>query len=375
MRPVSARFLAAVAEGGSYTTTSRVRVVATGQNGVDPSGAVILTLDGVTGKVVMDATADTRSTMDLAVPGKYWPTDATSALAPYGVGEVFIEKGVVYGDGGTEWVALGYFRIDTPAQQDLLGTVELAGPDRMQGIIDGKIPFPMVFPAGMHITAVIEALVGDIYPWAGYDFDPAIVGAVLATQQVTTDDRYGFLKNLVTAYGCIAYWDYRGLLVVKPPPDPTDPVITIAGGHGGVLSTLSRSLTRQGVTNGVVVSGEQLTDSTQPVTVLVTDDDPNSPTRWGGPFGKVPQFFSSSALTTPGQCMAAGQSILARSTGLPYSLDFGQVPNPALEVDDPALIAYPGHREGHVISQLAVPLEAKTLQTGQTRQLVTGVFG
>jgi hypothetical protein len=62
------------------------------------------------------------------------------------------------------------------------------------------------------------------------------------------------------------------------------------------------------------------------------------------------------------------------STGLPYNVDFGQIPNPALEPLDPVKVAFPGRRESHVISQLMVPLDAATVQTGQTRQLLNGVF-
>lgn len=382
MRPVSARFLAAVAGGGSYRMISRVRVVTTGQNGVDPSDFVVPVLgstagelDEVDGKVTLDSTADVRSSLAITVPGRYWPNDAGDPLAPYGATELFIERGVVFGDGSREWVSQGYFRIDTPDQEDApLGTIDIACPDRMQGIIDARIPYPLTYPVGEHVTAIIESLVSAVYPWAVFDFDAGLTSKTLASQAVTTDDRYKFLNDMITSYGMIWYWDYRGILVVKPPPNATDLVITIKGGRKGVLSTLSRTLSRQGVYSGVVASGEQLDDATPPVSALVVDDDPASPTYWFGPFGQIPQFFSSSFLTTPDQCTSAGQSLLIQSTGLPYSLDFGQVPNPALEPLDPVGISYPGRQEKHVLSQLVIPLKADALQTGQTRQLVKRQF-
>lgn len=381
MRAVSARFLAAVAKGGSYRAASRLRVCSPGQNGVDPSGAglpVIGSASGllqeVTGSVTLDSAANVRATATLTIPGRYWPKNARDAVTPYG-NELYIERGVIFGDGSREWVGLGYFRINTPEQEDApSGTIDIAATDRMQGIIDARITTPFAFPAGMAVTAVFQALVLDVYPWATFQFDASLTGKTLATQQITTDDRRQFLYDLATSYGMIMYWDYRGVFVVKPTPDTTAVVASISGGEGGVLSTISRTLSRDGIYNGVVASGEQLDDTIPPVSALVVDSDPNSPTYWFGQFGKVPQFYSSSFLTTPAQCISAGQSLLVQSTGLPYNLDFGQVPNPALEPLDPVIIAYPGRREQHVISQLVIPLEAKTLQTGQTRQLVGGNF-
>lgn len=375
MRPVSARFLAAVATGGSHRMVSRARIVAPGQTGTTIDAAAVLgTPDIVAGSVTQDSMADVRSTLDITVPGSWWPRNATDPLNPYG-NELFVERGVIYGDGSREWVSLGYFRINTPEQPDApFGVIQVAGSDRMQGIIDARIPYPLSFPAGEAVTSVIESLVTDVYSWAVFDFDGSLTGKTLATAQTTTDDRHGFLSTLVTSYGCVMYFDYRGVLVVKPPPDPNDIVTTLKTGEGGVLSTLSRTLSREGIYNGVIASGEQLDDTVPPVSAMVVDSDPASPTYWGGPFGHVPQFFSSSFLTTGAQCQSAGLSILTQSTGLPYNLDFGQVPNPALEALDPVGMRYPGRQERHVISQLVVPLDAKTLQTGQTRQLVRGNF-
>lgn len=374
MRPVTDRFLDAVARGGSYRLASRARVVSPGQNGVDPSAAVLLDLAEISGSVTLDSTADVRGALKLTVPGRYWPASSDDPLTPYG-NEIFVERGVVFGDGSIEWVSQGYYRIDTPEQQDApLQSIDITAPDRMQGIIDARIPYPLTFPAGEAVTSVIEALVSDVYPWAVFDFDAALVGQTLATAQTTTDDRKLFLYNLVTSYGMIGYWDYRGLFVVKPPPDASDIAATVSAGQGGVLSTLSRTLSRDGVYSGVLASGEQLNDTTPPVSALVIDSDPASPTYWFGQFGKIPRFYSSSFLTTADQCVSAAQSLLIQSTGLPYNLDFGMVPNPALEPLDPIAMNYPGRREQHVISQLVIPLQATSLQTGQTRQLVRGNF-
>lgn len=372
IRPVSARFLAAVS--GSYRMVSRVRVVAAGQNGTNPTALAGGTLDNIGGAVTLDSTADVRGTVDLTTSATFWPTSATAPLAPYG-NELFVERGVVYGDGGKEWVSQGYYRIESVEQQDAPnGTVDITGSDRMAGIRDARIPYPLTFAAGSLVTDVITSLVVDVYSWATFAFDASLVGVTLASAQITTDDRLGILKSIVTSYGMVGYWDYRGVFVVAPPPDGTVPVATVKSGAGGVLTGLSRTLNRDSVYNACVASGEQLDDTIPPVSALVVDNDPDSPTYWFGPFGHVPQFYSSSFLATPAQCLSAAQSILSKSTGLPYTVDFAQVPNPALEPLDPIRLSYPRGNEQHVISQVVIPLDATTAQTAQTRQLVSGVF-
>lgn len=373
MRPVSARFLAAVA--GSCRVDARVRVVEPGQNGVTPDPASVLgdPLEVVSGHVTLDSTADVRGTVDLAITAKHWPTNATDRVTPYGH-ELFVEAGVVFGDGSREWVSQGYYRIDQVEQDDApKGSINVLGVDRMQGIIDARLTSPMTFVAGDHTSVVVLDLLRDVYPWVVVDWRAAN-DPVLASTQTTTDDRHQFVVDLVTSAGAVGFFDYRGVFVVEDPPDPNATVALISGGRTGVLTSLSRTIDRNSVYNGVVASGEQLDDTIPPVSATVVDDDPDSPTLWGGPFGKVPKFYSSSLLTTTAQCVSAATSLLVQSKGLPYAVDFGQVSNVALEPLDPIQLMYPGKREQHVLSQVVIPLDAATAQTAQTRQLVNGVF-
>jgi hypothetical protein len=106
------------------------------------------------------------------------------------------------------------------------------------------------------------------------------------------------------------------------------------------------------------------------VRALAVDSNPDSPTYWSGPFGKVPRFYSSPFITTTVQAQSAAASILRQSLGLPYSVDFSLVPNPALEPLDPVLVRYSNRdaAETHVIEQLTVPLVASAAMTATTRE-------
>ncbi len=369
MRPVSQRFLSAVA--GSHRMDARARIVPAGLSGTSPA-TVLATLDIVGGAVTLDATADVRSTLDMDTSAVLWPTSAASALTPYG-NEIFIERGVVYGDGTREWVSQGYFRIQTVEQQTApKGSIHVTGSDRMAGIRDARLTTPWTFASGATVAGVIQSLVTDVYPWAVYDFDASLNTSTLASNQTTTDDRYGFISDLVKSYGMVMYWDYRGFLWIHKPPSTTTPVASISSGTNGTLVSLSRSLVRDGIFNACVASGQQMSETIPQVLATVVDNNPASPTYWSGPFGKVPQFYSSSFITTTDQATSAAVSLLQQSTGLPYSVDFGHVPNPALEPLDPVTVNYPGRSERHVLSQLVIPLNPGSAQTAQTRQLVTG---
>lgn len=369
MRPVSQRFLNAVA--ASHRMDARARVVPAGLSGTSP-GTILATLDIVGGAVTLDAKADVRSTLDMDTSAVLWPTSATGPLTPYG-NELFIERGVVYGDGTREWVSQGYFRINTVEQQTApKGVVHVTGTDRTQGIIDARLTTPWTFAAGSTVASVIQALVTDVYPWAVYDFDSTLSTSTLASSQTTTDDRYGFISDLVKSYGMVMYWDYRGFLWIHKAPSTTTSLAAISSGAHGTLVTVSRSLARDGIYNACVASGQQMSESIPQVLVTVVDNNPTSPTYWSGSFGKVPQFYSSSFITTTDQATSAATSLLLQSTGLPYSVSFGHVPNPALEPLDPITVNYPGRSERHVLSQLVIPLGPGSAQTGQTRQLVTG---
>src|SRR5690606_24391248 len=107
------------------------------------------------------------------------------------------------------------------------------------------------------------------------------------------------LRDLAESLGKLVWWDGEGTLRVADAPDATVPVWHVRAGRHGVLVSAQRRVTRQGIYNAVVAQGEATSGT--PARAVVVDDGPLSPTRWGGPFGKVPRFYSSPLLTTRGR--------------------------------------------------------------------------
>lgn len=372
MRNVSAGWESTIR--GSHKALVRARVCTSFQTGTAPTGTFV---DVLAGNVTIDGTQSVRSTMDLTVSGAdAWPkTGHNLLLAPYG-NEVFLECGVQYSDDLVEYCSLGYFRIRTPSQDVAPdGPIRLDTQDRMAGIVAGRLVQPVQFLAGTQIGTVVSQLVTQIYPTAIIEWDDATNLIPLERSVITDQDRWAFLNTLITAHSKIWYWDHRGILVIKDLPSATTPVYTVDSGRDGVDASMKRSITSDGVYNGVVATGEG-GDTQTPAFGLAVDNDPNSPTYWGGNFGEVPEYFSSPLLTTNAQCKAAAETILRKQLGLPYSVSFGTVPNVALEPYDCVLIRYSNRfgAEKHVLKALRIPL-GRGQMTADTQEQTVILIG
>jgi len=360
MRPVTDSFLSAVR--GSHKAIFRARILAPGLVGVNPGplntdGSPLNEIPILSGDVTFDTTADVNSTLDLTT-NIAWPGLPTSLGNPYG-SEIYVERGVQYANGIKEYVGLGYFRIDSIEQQNApKGTLRITGSDRMANIRDGRRAQPIQFSAGASVGAVIDFAVGEIVPGLVTVYDTSLYTTFLVADAVMDQDRIGFVQNLVAAYGKVAYFDYAGRLQIKSAPSPTSqPVYTINSGTNGVLVSMDRAISRDGVYNAVVVTGEAA-GQLPPVMATAYDTNPASPTRWGGPFGYIPEFYSSSFLTTSAQCLSAGNAILTNATGVPYSVSLGAVPNPALEGWDVINVSYAtsANSETHIVDKISYGL-------------------
>lgn len=364
MRPVTDSFQNAIR--GSHQAAFRARIVQPGQTGTDPDGTEIPILGG---DVVFDTKADITSTLDMTtnIP---WPATPEDLGAPYGQ-EVYIERGVKYGTGTTEWVGLGYFRIDSVEQVKApKGNLRITGSDRMANVVDGRPIQPTQFTTANTIGSVLDFVIGEVvadlvtvYDWDAYS-------EFLGTDQFLIEDRMKFVREVLSAYGKIGYFDYAGRFQVRDVPDPNSPpVYTINEGQNGVLVSMQRTISRDGVYNGVVATGEPVGD-VAPVRGVALDDDPASPTYWDAlGFGKVPRFFSSSFMTTNGQAANAAASILIQGRGIPYVVQLGTVPNPALEGWDIVEIKFGPHDvEVHILDRIELSLSVQGAMACETRK-------
>lgn len=354
---------------GSHRMVVKALAVAPGQSGADPVGVELKVLAG---KVNYAFDASIRAMLDITVSVDeeiVWPSSSSDPLDPSGR-EIVVYRGIDYGGGRMELVGLGYFRIDELDQDIPVGMpIRIEAPDRMGGIIDARFEEPRYYNSSWTYGNALADLIEDVYPDAVIEWDDSTSSTSIGSLIFNDQDRYQLALDLVTAVGKIFYWDYRGVLLVCDPPDPTNIVGEIKSGRDGTLVSLNRKLSRKGVVNIIVATGEA-TDERPAARGVARDDNPSSRTYWAGPFGPVPDYYSSPLLTNDSMATKAARTILQKRLGLTYNVNFGAVPNPAYEVGDAILVTYDrdAGAEIHVLDTLEIGLSAGEAMTGTMRQ-------
>lgn len=357
---------------GSHRAIFEARVLTDFQTGSDPQGTEIPILDG---DVSFDGStsAEVFASLQIETTGSrefdgadLFPRRADDLLSPYG-NEIFVRRGIDFGSEQI-WFPLGYFRIESAEQSsDPDHPIRISAQDRMSGIIDARLLNPTQFTKNRTISSVVAELVHDVYPNAVILFDDSSGSQKLGRQLVVEESRQAALMDVAESLGKVVYWDGEGFLRIEDPPSTSDIKWHIRATNKGVLIDSSRRVTREGMANAVVARGEGATEDA--VRGVAFDMGPNSPTRWGGPFGKVPVFYSSPLLTTSLQARKAASTLLFRRIGKPYSVDFGVVPNPSIRPRDTVRITQKsGEREKHVIETCIIPLVSDQHMTGTTRE-------
>lgn len=358
---------------GSVDVVYDVRVLETFQTGDDPVGTSV---DLLSGEVTLDATTDVRGDASIRIAGTIgqdgppvWPRGKDRLFAPFG-NEVFIRYGFVLGGSiGTLWVPLGYYAIMDTDQEDAPdGAIELACEDRMAPLIESELIDPRAYDPPMTVGDVFDDLILDVYPEAVIQFDDATGTIPLARQVIAEESRYKPLKDLAEAYGKIFYWDDIGVARIEAPPDPNEIAWFVRSQRDGVLINANRKLSRRGIFNAIIIEGEGADDKV-PVRVVVYDNDSNSPTRFGGPIGKVPKTVKTPLITTVPQGIAAGRALLQLALGAPYSVKFDAVVNPSLRPLQAVEIMYSNNeRDVHIVDSVTIPLDEDHDMSTETRE-------
>ena len=347
MYPVSDRFLARLAE--SHTPVTRVQLFRTDGSVID--------IDHTGGSVSVDRSqAIRRSCTVTCADIALIPRTPTDQLAVYGA-RLRIARGVEYGDGTQELVPLGVFRLDSVDGDVTDGPVNLQGKAIETIVADDKFTIP--YTATGTVVGAVKALIQRSIPDA--DVLSLITDTPIGSRAFDVEaDPWAGAQEIAAVAGAEVYTNADGVFVIAALPDllAATPVWAVEAVEGGVYVSGSRAMTSDAVNNGVVARGENTSDNAPPVSFLATDDDPNSPTYWGGPYGRRPMFYSSSTLVTTDACAQAAKLQLAKAKAPNASGDLSSLPNPALEPGDVLRVAHPdGVRELHQVASFSVPLD------------------
>jgi hypothetical protein len=347
MYPVSDRFLARLAE--SHAPVTEVLLFLT-------NGRVV-PLDHTGGSVTVDRSQAIRRscTVTLADPTLI-PRTASDQLATNGA-RLRLSRGVDYSDGSKELIPLGVFRLDSVDGDVNDGPVNLAGKALEVCVQDDK--FTSVYTATGTVVGAITALIQRSLPTA--DVISHIVDTPIGSRAFDVQaDPWAGCQEIAAAAGAEVYSNADGVFIISQLPDllTTPPVWAVEAVEGGVYISANRAMSSDNVHNGILASGENTADNAPPVSHLAIDNDPGSPTYWGGPFGRRPDFFSSSTLTTLAACQQAANLKLAQAKAPNATGDISSLPNPALEPGDVFRVTHEdGTRELHQVASFSVPLD------------------
>ena len=347
MYPVSDRFLDRIVESHSPVVTVELFLT---------DGRVI-DLEITGGSVSVDRSQAIRRTCTVTIADPTLiPRSPADQLATYGA-RLRISRGVDYGDGSQELVPLGLFRLDSVDGDISDGPVTLQGKDLSAAITDDKFTAP--WTATGNVTDAVTALIQRSLPDASVI---SSIGTVTIGRRIydTEADPWAACQEIAATAGAEVYATVDGSFTIAPLPDiaVAAPVWEIAAGEGGAYIQASRGMSSDAVFNGVLARGENTSDNVPPVSALVVDDDPSSPTYWGGPYGRRPFFYTSATLTTTAACQNAATLKLAELRAPNATGDLSSLPNPALEAGDILRVVHPdGTPELHQAASFTVPLD------------------
>jgi len=327
------------------------------------------------GSITFDYDADVRSTLDLVIISDdpaLLPLDFTDALQPYGQEVQVSMAAAASGKQAIEPTSIGWFRIQSAEQRERWrrksdGTWRFGGfvymlkaQDRMQILADARLLTPMQPLTTGTVFSEIERLNEDLVPVG--DFSTALTDAAVSKSIVYEDDRLASMLALARSIGGDLTIDSNGQLVLRKPTQyGADPVWTFTCGDGGDVADYNIVTTRDGVINAVVARGEASTDHAA-VQGVAFDNDPASPTRWGGPFGDVPLFYDSPLLLTATAAAAAATTRLNNyRRGREREFVVRVPPNFLLELDDPVQLELPNRTILGRIVKMQIPLRPTSM--------------
>ncbi len=324
-------------------------------------------------------------TLEMTVVSEYWKTqfDTIKDLSPYKT-LISVERAITL-SGIVIYIPLGVFRVYVTSgvgQADSgyeLSVTAYSMEADVRGARFMHYPVAGVAPLRNTIKELIPDMLGDAFS-ANVEYDDTAIGTELDyrfadNRKLSTEmERLDLMRLLLEDRGVWGRFNRAGVYEVVPEPMPSDPPVwTVDSGDEGVLVSTSKEYHRDGIFNAVVATGEN-EDTAWAYTFTLKDTDPSSPTRWDGPFGRVPRFYYSPLLHTETSVEKAADTLLKKSLMVKSGMGLSAIPNPTLEVGDTVEVIYKEdgfqkntRTERHLIETLTIGLGAESSMSATTK--------
>lgn len=282
--------------------------------------------------------------------GDLVPDEALDLFSVVSSNELRVYTGIVLPELEiTQLLLQGVFGLEGATVEDSDGgvTITLSAYDRARQVSRSKLTVPKKVAASNPPTTtaittaqalVTEARQGQV-GWAP-QFKVQGVDPGHGHPEFVLDegaDPWEAARKVMADIGWEMFFDWDGQVVMRPVLDPNSttltPVWTYAEGRDSTLLNISRGFSNEEAFNGQIVTGEN-TASGFPARGQAWDEDSSSPTWYQGPYGRVPEFYTSELIRTDAQAAAVALARLNERKGANEMLTFSIVPNHAHDYGD-----------------------------------------
>ena len=287
------------------------------------------------GTYTQDRTSNYGSRVSLVIPQEgMWDADSgLPTIMPYG-DRIKLWRGIIAPDGMAWTAQLGVFRVDSVAFNRPSSTFRVEASGLMSQVDDSLFTAPRLVRNDDDKEAVLRNLVDEALvmwgPGARANRAPDETNSLGA---IYNQSRMDAVSDLALALGVDAKFNNNGTLVLVPTPTAADPVVwELYAGEEGTVIDYGTQFDRGDSYNGVVAEGRS--PYGRPVRELVTNNNPDDPMRWGGPFGYVPTYYTSDVLRTREDCRLAAEARLNDGRGRARQVSITCVAHSGLESGD-----------------------------------------
>lgn len=309
------------------------------------------------GSVSADRYQKARRTLSCTIPLSQWQD-----VVGLNVISSRIQVWIGYDLGGSQvLVPLGVFRVDDLNRTDG-GSLQVSGTSLEAYVIEDQFIDELVISVDEPIIAMIQELIIQSLPDASFVLDDWATSQLGARTQVALSakrDRWDAVTQLAEHIDCDVFCGPDGKFRISRRPKMVDSLASwnLNEGPDGVLVSMNNRVSRDNTYNAVLVLGQNSDSSVPPFSAVAYDDAANSPTRWGGPFGRKLYVFQDDMMSSQEQCLLKAQELLEFFRAEDRELDLTAIPNPAIEPDDIVEVQMlDGTVERHLITAITIPI-------------------
>jgi hypothetical protein len=368
MWPVSEKFREVIT--GGHTVAQKIELLAGGEVVLDLTDQGVVVDGNVVGARAAVQRSGSCTLVDpegILLPGQ--GTLSSRLLAPAG-NELRLWRGIAYHDTDPELVPVGTLRFVTNEVEAPRMALELY--DRAWAIAGAGFTGVVTIAQGTPVVTAVRRLLQVAWgPGLPMNFPDADETTNSMTFEPGTDP-WKVCQDLAANIGMRLAFDPMGVATMTPEPDPLlDPIVWSFVDTDPTNMALPGMRVRwEGTSpNLIVVVGENTDNDTVHRGVAI-DTDPNSLTRYGGPYGKRHAEIRDEKVASKVQATFRARTELARQAGLITQPSLPILPHPALEIGDILLAVSPTRGFGQlcVLDGFSLPLRAASAMTIDCRE-------